>query len=136
MSEKNLNERTLDTIKQAHDIIAGLEVSATEATSKVAAFEADTTAAAPIADQIIEKLSTIRVDGELIVAPQMKDDFRAAMNSKEGMADLMNQLADIVVKNDASSKTAGELGGAAASPTAYGEGLTSAPGSKPGQIRY
>ncbi len=133
---KTLNERTLDTIKQAHDLVAGLNSDVQEATDKVAAFEADTNAAAPIADQIIEKLSSIRVDGELIVAPHLKDDFRSAMNSKEGMADLMNQLADIVVKNDAGTKTAGELGGAAASPSAYGEGLTSVSGSKPGHIRY
>ena len=143
MSDQNkeanatLQERTLETIKQAHDIIESLNIEAKEANVKVAAAEADATAAEPIADQIIEKLATVQIDGELIVAPHLRDDFRKVMSSKEGMADLMNQLTDILVNNssDSEDKTASELGGAAASPNAYGDDLASGSGALPSRIR-
>jgi len=105
-----LQQRTVETIKQAHALLAQ-QAAALETVSKTAqAYADDDTHAKPELEALIEKLSTTRVDGAFLVPPNLKDKFLKNASTKHGMVYMANQLADMLIAKEGTSKSASTLG--------------------------
>lgn len=111
-----LQQRTVDTIKQAHDLLSQQAAELNKVSKLAAASAADTQEALPTLESIITKLSTSRVDGVFLVPPNLTDKFLKSASTKAGLAHVANQLADMLLAKEASakttSKTASSLGDA------------------------
>ena len=117
MSEKastpgspSLQSRTVATIKQAHELLTAQGTALETANEKIAAAAADDSVAFPLVDQIIDKLSSSRYDGEFLVPPEQRALYAEGYKTKEGMAQLADQLTDLLFRSKSADKTSAALG--------------------------
>lgn len=107
-------ERTVELIKSAQVLLKEHEAALKVATDKISSYEADHKAALPLVEALIEKMSTTKVSGELLLDPNQKSRALSGLSSKLGVADVANQLVEILAKSGTTtSKNASELGEAA-----------------------
>jgi hypothetical protein len=130
-AEPSLQERTVATIKQAHEIMQSQLKEIKTYETKVSEVTQDEKAAAPLIDTIIDKLATHKISGEFLVPPEMKSQYRRGAESKEGMAQIMDQVIDILIRETSGSKQSSALGGPAETPNVPASRPTSGFGSVP-----
>lgn len=99
----SLPERISQSIKTANDLLS-------ESNQKLSQYEADDSQAAPVVDRALEKLASIQIHGQPVLPMERKDSIREAMNTKHGMAELFDQLVDILDKHKPEPKVASDLG--------------------------
>lgn len=112
--EATLPQRTAEVVKEAHQLLNESRNVIDNAEKKIAAFEADGKAASAVCDEAFQKLCSVSHNGHALVPEESRVEWREALKTKEGMATLISELVGVVEnRQEAESKSAGELGGAA-----------------------
>ena len=112
-SEPSLQDRTIETIKQAHELLTETTSELDKATQKLSHVEADDRDATPLREDIINKLASTRYQGEFLVPPHARNEYLEGTSTKHGMAQLASQLVDLLFRTSDTDKTATSLGEAA-----------------------
>jgi len=121
--DSQLGQRVVDTIKTASELLEVANTDLQKSQAKLAAEAADHAKALPLALAAIDKLASTVIDGEPLILPGDLPAFRAAMQTKEGMAttlrDVVHTLADRA--SHTTSKVAGEMGQPSQAHDPYGQ---------------